>query len=1176
VPDPYFPADPSVPPFFPPGAPFQAWTGTGVTTTAGGGGTVTEDASTPTAVTATGTSVTTASFTPPAGSLMVAIVSVGNASGSGTQTGSVTDSQTGTWALVKRQSGSGTACSEIWTRTATGGSLTVTLTGTSSGVQLAVRVTNGTGTGAIAGSAPTAYQAAITTTTTGSLVYGAVADEVGAVTLAANGSTSNIKATSDGTNGETYGAFKAAATTGTPGSITLGYSTTASNAAQIVLVEIKPPAGGGGTGTWQPAPRLIRRPAVPPVQRRPRGAKPVPAQVNPPYPLAPAASRLRGVRVLLEEQARRRGTVASPVPAQQPPAAPAWVPVLPQWRVSRAWQALRRNQRGDLYTPPQAVRALIPAYFYPTLGDWATLVTYPNQPAAMIVDIASGPGTSVNTDYQTWIPNAVRAGITCIAYVDLNYGTRPLGTSSDTASSNTVLGDINGWLTLYPSAGIGGFFFDRTASDTANLAFTTSAVSYARSKVQGGMVVTNHGTYPTEAGYIPLTDVALVFENDYQAGYQGVSIPSYAASYVAVNPPAKFMHLIYNVPTAEAMEVALGIAVRSNVGWFYATSSSATLNPLSTYWASRERFDLWTVTTRQDDGTARKSFRPAGGLWRPAARAPRGHASSPVPAQQAVTAPTWPPQPVAARAARAWTMLRRYQRGDTTAPIDQTAAPAGRPVRRVLPWQRRPKTPGVTPPQFNPPYPVQPATADRPRRTVAFLRRPRVSSVTPPQFNPPWLPVLVRGRRPTQLLVRRGFGDTAPPVDQASAPAPQRARRTVPALPRRAKTPGVTPPQFNPPWEPVVRSVRRAVPALARRGRAVFPVQPQTVFTNPPWQPVVLSARRAVGLLKRSRTASPVPAQQTVVPPAWVPAVVAGRPAKAWGMLRRGQRGDTLPPIDQTSPPQGRSRRVGVWQRRPRPTGVTPPQFNPPYPVAPVRARRPFGPGRRGRTAGPVPAQQPLTPSVWMPLPVQARMSRAWSVLRRSKPVTAAPAQAVPPPPAKTRRPVGQPRRPGITKPVPAQVNPPWKPIVAAPRLLAGLLPRRGKTATPAPAQQTIVPARVPAPVSPRRPIVARSRPRTVTPPPAQAAPPPRTSVGRRLVGWVRRTLLRQPPAPRTVAPINVRFAVTPARDTWTARTEQAAWDTRQARDDWTARTEQPGWDARPAVTPWVTRPDQQ
>lgn len=196
---------------------------------------------------ANATSVTSASFTPAAGDLLVAVVSVGNGAGNiTTETHSVTDSLSGTWTLLKYLTdnfGNGSAgvyCRDVASAT----SMTVTFTSSRTDVGLAVRRFSGakpaaSQTGATAQSVATPYTVTITPTVTGSALVGAIGRATSNVTLTANGVTT-IYGQANGGAGDTLGAFKATALTASLTAQTIGFTNAASANNNIVAVEILP------------------------------------------------------------------------------------------------------------------------------------------------------------------------------------------------------------------------------------------------------------------------------------------------------------------------------------------------------------------------------------------------------------------------------------------------------------------------------------------------------------------------------------------------------------------------------------------------------------------------------------------------------------------------------------------------------------------------------------------------------------------------------------------------------------------------------------------------------------------------------------------------------------------------------------------------------------------------
>ena len=222
---------------------------------------ITEDASTPSPATGSdaGSStpstrtVTSASFSPPANSLMVALVGGGWGNGSA-MAASVTDSVSGSWtagpAAVGSSGAKGIAAIFYRYLSSAPGSMTVTasITNTCGGRFLAVRVLNGaastqTGAGsstAVNSTATTSGTVSVTTTVTGSQVYG-MADDCGInATYTANGSTTIISDFNDTADTVRLVGWKATSTTGSPGATTLGGTWGSSTTNNIAALEILP------------------------------------------------------------------------------------------------------------------------------------------------------------------------------------------------------------------------------------------------------------------------------------------------------------------------------------------------------------------------------------------------------------------------------------------------------------------------------------------------------------------------------------------------------------------------------------------------------------------------------------------------------------------------------------------------------------------------------------------------------------------------------------------------------------------------------------------------------------------------------------------------------------------------------------------------------------------------
>jgi hypothetical protein len=212
--------------------------------------------------------VTSASFTPPSNSLLVAMVgSNWNAHYALLPPAPLytfTDSLTGTWTKVSESDAgsAGAAASAVGYRTiSTGAAMTVAATWNADALSktqyLVIAVLNGAAsTGTIAGSlfsggsltgATTWATKTVTTTTVGSLVLSVMTYDVSGRTLTANGVTTQYGQNIDTGVGCSEMAGRATSLTTTPGSLTIGWSIsgTGTKSASGEIVEIMPAAAGG-------------------------------------------------------------------------------------------------------------------------------------------------------------------------------------------------------------------------------------------------------------------------------------------------------------------------------------------------------------------------------------------------------------------------------------------------------------------------------------------------------------------------------------------------------------------------------------------------------------------------------------------------------------------------------------------------------------------------------------------------------------------------------------------------------------------------------------------------------------------------------------------------------------------------------------------------------------------
>lgn len=217
---------------------------------------IAEDASAPAVATGTGSgTLTSASFSPPANTLLVAMVVGGW--GSSAMATTVTDSGSHTWIKIAEAVGTDTSnrgVASMWCTylSSAPGSITVSVayTNLSGGRYLAVKVLTGaassqssaTGHTAVNGTtkSTTTGQITFTTTTTGSMVYGASDGPFNAAAMTAIAGSTLISSFNNTTDTIGAASWESTAATGTPGSTTFGGTWSTSDEGNVAAFEVLP------------------------------------------------------------------------------------------------------------------------------------------------------------------------------------------------------------------------------------------------------------------------------------------------------------------------------------------------------------------------------------------------------------------------------------------------------------------------------------------------------------------------------------------------------------------------------------------------------------------------------------------------------------------------------------------------------------------------------------------------------------------------------------------------------------------------------------------------------------------------------------------------------------------------------------------------------------------------
>jgi hypothetical protein len=148
----------------------------------------------------------------------------------------------------------------------------------------------------------------------------------------------------------------------------------------------------------------------------------------------------------------------------------------------------------------EPVQLLVPLYVYPGAA-WDQVVTAAAKVKILaIINPNSGPTSSPDSSYTTYMTKLKNAGVEMVGYVYTSYGGRSIG---------DVKADIDTYASKWP--GITGIFFDEVSDSSSDISFYTQAYNYVISK---GYVhsILNPGVLPDD-GYLDISTNIVVFED---------------------------------------------------------------------------------------------------------------------------------------------------------------------------------------------------------------------------------------------------------------------------------------------------------------------------------------------------------------------------------------------------------------------------------------------------------------------------------------------------------------------------------------------------------------------------------------------------------------------------------------------------------------------------------------
>ncbi len=217
---------------------------------------------------------------------------------------------------------------------------------------------------------------------------------------------------------------------------------------------------------------------------------------------------------------------------------------------------------------------LVPAYSYPKTWTtdlyWDGLIQAGNKAPFIIVNPASGPGTTVKSDYITAMTRAKNAGTKMIGYVRTGYQTKPL---------NDVFAEIDAWYAMYGSY-ISGIFFDEITDSPDKICYMATINNYVKRKYNNATTVANPGRHISDA-ITPYADIFLTVEFESSVYQRNYPEPTSNFEKNAANQN-RIYHVVYNVSAAD-LDNVISLSRQRNAGYIFITDDGNAANTENQY-----------------------------------------------------------------------------------------------------------------------------------------------------------------------------------------------------------------------------------------------------------------------------------------------------------------------------------------------------------------------------------------------------------------------------------------------------------------------------------------------------------------------------------------------------------------------------------------------------------------
>jgi hypothetical protein len=271
--------------------------------------------------------------------------------------------------------------------------------------------------------------------------------------------------------------------------------------------------------------------------------------------------------------------VATPAPTAKATSAPSAPAATTRPTSAPATLAPNTDLCAVTSVKSEPLKILVPLYVYPGAAWDALIAASSKVKIIAIINPNSGPVSSVDSAYSTYMTKMKNAGIEMVGYVYTSYGERAV---------SAVKADIDTYVAKYPL--VTGIFLDEASNDKSKLPVYTQIYDHIMSKPGYAHVILNPGTQPDQ-GYLAISTNIMILEN-YATSVATTSYNSWVKCATNVSQKAGYKYRfsgIVHSASASSQASYLRSMQGMGIGLVYVTDGAGgccTYNSLTTYFAA--------------------------------------------------------------------------------------------------------------------------------------------------------------------------------------------------------------------------------------------------------------------------------------------------------------------------------------------------------------------------------------------------------------------------------------------------------------------------------------------------------------------------------------------------------------------------------------------------------------